>query len=156
MMMVRELITVLPDRYFAIPGVHLGTVFEVDVGTYGEVPAETEAREFDDAGGGVAGYAPPQPTLTLQPQLRDQDVYEVRVYDNRRNRQLVAAIEIGSRRVVSPAGHRTTAPHASDLAEFEAGRVVESGVVLRRNVPHTPHSLMNCHRMSKSGRLSLV
>ncbi|MCY2962557.1 MAG: hypothetical protein NT069_02715, partial [Planctomycetota bacterium] len=79
-----------------------------EVGTYGELPAETEVREIDDAGGGVAVYAQPQPTLTLQPQFRDQDVYEVRVYDYRRNRQLVAAIEIVSPSNKDRPSHRST------------------------------------------------
>src|ERR1700692_1660336 len=34
MMIVRKLIEVLPEPYFAAPGVHLGTLYEVDVGTY--------------------------------------------------------------------------------------------------------------------------
>jgi hypothetical protein len=58
---VQKLIEVLPEPYFAAPGVHLG-----------------------------------KPTLTLEPQLPNQDVYEVRIYDSRRNRHLVAAIEIVS------------------------------------------------------------
>src|SRR4029077_11477216 len=44
----------------------------------------------------VATYAPPQPTLTVEPRLPLQDVYEVRIYDSRRHRHLVAAIEIVS------------------------------------------------------------
>ena len=44
----------------------------------------------------VATYAPPRPTLTLEPQLPNQDVYEVRIYDSRRHRQLIAAIKIVS------------------------------------------------------------
>lgn len=36
------------------------------------------------------------PTLTVEPRLPKQDVYEVRVYDSRRKRRLVAAIEIVS------------------------------------------------------------
>jgi hypothetical protein len=35
--------------------------------------------------------------LTLEPQLPKQDVYEVRIYDSRRNRHLVAAIAGRSR-----------------------------------------------------------
>jgi hypothetical protein len=96
MMIVQQLIKVLPEPYFAAPGVHLGTLYEVDVGTYRE-PA-TEADGFEVGGGGlaVATYAPPKPTLTLEPKLPQQDVYEVRIYDSRRNRRLVAAIEIVS------------------------------------------------------------
>jgi hypothetical protein len=50
--------------------------------------------------GGVAvvPHAPPQPTLTLETELPDQDEYEVRIYDERHGRRLVAAIEL-----ISPA-----------------------------------------------------
>lgn len=43
-------------------------------------------------------WAPPRPTLSVVTGLPAQDVYEVRVYDERRRTRLVAAIEI-----VSPA-----------------------------------------------------
>jgi hypothetical protein len=62
-MIVRTLAEVLPEPYFAAPGVNLGTLYEIDVGTYRDP---------------------------------NQDVYEVRIYDSRRNRRLVAAIEIVS------------------------------------------------------------
>ena len=95
-MIVRELIEVLPEPYFAAPGVHLGTLFEVDVGTYREPSPEASGTEVHEATTAVATYAPPEPTLTLEPRLPNQDVYEIRVYDSRRNRRLVAAIEIVS------------------------------------------------------------
>jgi hypothetical protein len=91
-MIVRKLIEVLPEPYFAAPGVHLGTLYEVDIGTYERVPASNGP----DGGAPVATYAPTMPTLTLEPRLPNQDVYEVRIYDSRRNRRLVAAIEIVS------------------------------------------------------------
>ena len=95
-MIVRELIEVLPEPYYAAPAVHLGTLYEIDVGTY-RGPSTTA----DESGGpadetAAAPYAPPTPTLTLQPRLPSQDVYEVRIYESRRNRRLVAAIEIVS------------------------------------------------------------
>ena len=99
MMIVRDLIKVLPEPYFAEPGVHLGSLYEVDIGTYREEVAPSngdEARKVGQTGSAVATYAPPKPTLTLEPRLPSQDVYEVRIYDNRRNRRLVAAIEIVS------------------------------------------------------------
>src|SRR5262249_21393461 len=43
-------------------------------------------------------WAPPRPTLTVATDLPAQDVYEVRVYDEKRHCRLVAAVEI-----VSPA-----------------------------------------------------
>jgi hypothetical protein len=95
-MIVRELIKVLPEPYFAAPGVHMGTLYEIDVGTYRDTVSESISLEGSEGGGGVATYAPPKPTLTLEPQLPNQDVYEVRIYDSRRNRRLVAAIEIVS------------------------------------------------------------
>jgi hypothetical protein len=94
-MMVRELVKVLPEPYFAAPGVHLGTLYEIDVGAYGD--SESSPREHPVVAGGVAvAYAPPRPTLTLEPRLPHQDVYEVRIYESRRRRRLVAAIEIVS------------------------------------------------------------
>lgn len=93
-MIVKQLIEVLPEPYFAAPGVHLGTLYEVDFDTYSEPIAD----DFDvvDSGVAVATYAPPKPALTAEPQLPKQDVYEVRIYDSRRKRRLVAAIEIVS------------------------------------------------------------
>ncbi|HSG70611.1 MAG TPA: DUF4058 family protein [Planctomycetaceae bacterium] len=95
-MIVRQLIEVLPEPYFAEPGVHLGTLYEVDVGTYHESARELSEDDTSTSGLAVAAYAPPKPTLTLEPRLPNQDVYEVRIFDSRRNRRLVAAIEIVS------------------------------------------------------------
>jgi hypothetical protein len=95
-MIVRKLVEVLPEPYFAAPGVHLGTLYEVDIGTYRKPGAEPVAPDAANGGAAVATYAPPKPTLTLEPRLPNQDVYEVRIYDSRRNRHLVAAIEIVS------------------------------------------------------------
>src|SRR5262245_50890061 len=95
-MIVRQLLDVLPEPYFAAPGVHLGTLYEIDIGTYRESTANANGGDLADGGLAVATYAPPKPTLTLEPRLPHQDVYEVRIYDSRRNRRLVAAIEIVS------------------------------------------------------------
>ena len=58
------------------------------------------ARDRARAKGGVATaiWAPPRPTFDVVTDLPDQDEYEVRVYDTKRHRRLVAAVEI-----VSPA-----------------------------------------------------
>jgi hypothetical protein len=94
-MIVQHLIKILPEQYFAEPQVYLGSVFEVDIGTFRETAAATE-EELPGGGTALAVYAPPRPTLTLEPRLPAQDVYEVRIYDSRRKRHLVAAIEIVS------------------------------------------------------------
>ncbi|MGL4550214.1 MAG: DUF4058 family protein [Gemmataceae bacterium] len=67
---------------------------EIDIGGFegDEVPPSTEA----ECDGGVAVWAPAQPTLPVATGLPDPDEYEVRVYDARRGRRLVAAVEIVS------------------------------------------------------------
>ena len=66
----------------------------------GRTPTAFAARRAGDGNGGVATavWAPPRPTFDVATDLPDQDEYEVRVYDTKRHRRLVAAVEI-----VSPA-----------------------------------------------------
>jgi Protein of unknown function (DUF4058) len=94
---VQQLFPLLPAGFVAAPGVHLGTAFEIDVSTY-EQDDRTPPEKSANGNGGVAvaTWAPPQPTLTLETDLPDQDEYEVRIYDARHGRRLVAAIEIVS------------------------------------------------------------
>ena len=94
MVIVQKLFPQLPDGYVAAPGVHLGTAFEIDVSAYEQ--DEPVAAPMPGVGGGVAvaPQAPPQPTLTMETELPDQDEYEVRIYDERHGRRLVAAIEL--------------------------------------------------------------
>jgi hypothetical protein len=120
-MIVRELVKVLPEPYFAAPGVHLGTLYEVDIGTYREPVADANGPDVGEPGVAVATYSPPKPTLTLEPQLPNQDVYEVRIYDSRRNRQLVAAIEIVS-------------PSNKDRLEHRATFVSKVATLLKNNI----------------------
>jgi hypothetical protein len=122
-MIVRELIKVLPEPYFAAPGVHLGTLYEVDVATHQATPsAEAEFTAGAGPGGAaIALYAPPEPTLVLEPQLPEQDVYEVRIYDSRRRRRLVAAIELIS-------------PSNKDRPESRAIFTGKLAVLLKNNV----------------------
>lgn len=96
MMIVQQLIKVLPETYYAEPLAHLMSSVEVDVATYRDSESELAEPEYGTGVVAIASYAPPQPTLTLEPQLPDQDVYEVRIYDSLRDRRLVAAIEIVS------------------------------------------------------------
>ena len=121
MMIVRELLEVLPEPYFAAPGVHLGTLYEVDIGTYRRPLPQVSAIEANGGGVAVATYAPPGPTLTLEPRLPGQDVYEVRIYDSRRNRHLVAAIEIVS-------------PSNKDRPESRATFVAKVATLLKNDI----------------------
>ena len=94
MIIVQKLFPQLPDGFVAAPGVHLGTAFDIDVSAYEQ--DEPVAAPMSGGSGGVAvvPHAPPQPTLTLETELPDQDEYEVRIYDERHGRRLVAAIEL--------------------------------------------------------------
>jgi hypothetical protein len=121
MMIVRELTKILPEPYFAAPGVHLGTLYEVDIGTYRKPTAPENGVEVGEGELAVATYAPPKPTLTLEPRLPNQDVYEVRIYDSRRKRTLVAAIEILS-------------PSNKDRPENRATFVAKVAALLKNNI----------------------
>ncbi len=96
MVIVQKLFPLLPDDFVAAPGVYLGTAFEIDVSVLEQ--DEPAATRMPGVGGGlavaVATQAPPEPTLTLEAEWLDLDEYEVRVYDDRYGRRLVAAIEL--------------------------------------------------------------
>lgn len=94
MMIVQHLFPILPEGYVAAPGVHLGTFFEIDVSVYDPDAAGENIEKAKAGHGGVATLSPPAPTLTMETDWPDQDEYEVRVYDERHGRRLVAAIEL--------------------------------------------------------------
>ena len=104
MMIVADLVKRLPSRYVAAPRVQLGASVEIDVATYEQDVSDAVSPrvwnvEQDDRGGvATTTWAPPQATLAVAADLPAQDEYEVRVYDTRRGRRLVAAVEL-----VSPA-----------------------------------------------------
>lgn len=100
-MLVALLRRQLPKSYFAEPRIHLGSSAEIDVATFedeGEGVLSASAGNGNGGGIATAVWAPPRPTLAVVTDLPAQDVYEVRVYDEKRHSRLVAAVEI-----VSPA-----------------------------------------------------
>jgi hypothetical protein len=99
-MIVVDLNRRLPERYIAEPQIHLGSSIEIDVGAYDQIGAESEMARSSAGGAGAATvvWGPPSPTLAIATDPPALDEYEVRVYDVRSGRRLVAAIEI-----VSPA-----------------------------------------------------
>ena len=115
-MIVQRLFPVLPEGYVAAPSVHLGASFEIDVSAYEEDEAPSASGS-----GGVAVWEAPAPTLTLETDLPEQDEYEVRVYDARRGRTLVAAIEL-----VSPAN--------KDRPESRQAFVAKCAALLQKKV----------------------
>jgi hypothetical protein len=118
---VQQMFPLLPEGYIAAPGVHLGADFEIDVSAYEQDGATNEATTGKGTSSGVATWAPPLPTLTLESELPDQDEYEVRVYDARHGRRLVAAIEL-----VSPAN--------KDRPESRRAFVAKVAALLQRDV----------------------
>jgi hypothetical protein len=120
MVMVQQLARILPDRYVAAPRVHLGSEFEVDISTYERVDGGRKASDVETFAAS-SPWAAAQPTLTLETELADTDEYEVRVYDTRRNRRLVAAVELIS-------------PSNKDRPEARAQFVSKCATLLRQSV----------------------
>jgi hypothetical protein len=124
MMIVQRLNRSLPDDYVAEPQVHLGAFVEIDVAAFEEGGREVPgAGGADDGGGGVATavWAPPEPTLAVATDLPDLPEYEVRVFDLRAGRRLVAAVEL-----VSPAN--------KDRPEHRRAFVAKCSAMLQNHV----------------------
>lgn len=79
----------LPDRYVAEPRVHLGNQFEIDISMLDEQPFDPAPP--DDA---AATFACPTPTLVAEAEPSEDYAYEVLVFDQQRERRLVAAVEL--------------------------------------------------------------
>jgi hypothetical protein len=122
MVIVQQLGKTLPPQYTAGPRVHLGAEVEIDVATFESAPAAgtTHAQPEQDAAA-AAVWAPAEPTLAVETELSDFDEYEVRVYDTRRGRRLVAAIEL-----ISPAN--------KDRPEHRSQFTSKCAALLRRGV----------------------
>jgi hypothetical protein len=127
MVIVQALGRKLPRRYVAGPRVHSGVSVEVDVATFEKDDPDYPASEGGNGGGGgvaTAVWAPARPTLSVTTDLPAQDEYEVRVYDRKRGRRLVAAVEI-----VSPAN--------KDRPEHRRDFVAKCAALLQQRVSVT-------------------
>jgi hypothetical protein len=119
---VQHLGKTLPPQFTAGPRVHLGAEVEVDVATFESsrvAPAFHPQR--DEGGTATAVWAPAEPTLAVETEMSDFDEYEVRVYDTRRGRRLVAAIEL-----ISPAN--------KDRPEHRSQFTAKCAALLRQGV----------------------
>ncbi len=134
----------LPPRYVAAPRVHLGAAMEIDVSAHDkdELASFAPALDADAGGGGVATatWAPPRPTFDVVTDLPDQDEYEVRVYDAKRKRRLVAAVEI-----VSPAN--------KDRPENRRAFVTKCAALLQQRVSVAIVNLVTTRRFNLYGDL---
>lgn len=96
---VQHLRQKLPPGYVAGPRVHAGSQVEIDVAAFEKDDPPSFSRASEGNGGvATAAWVPPTPSIAIETTLPDYDEYEVRIYDAKRGRYLVAAIEI-----VSPA-----------------------------------------------------
>jgi hypothetical protein len=108
-MIVARLRRQLPRRYLVLPRVHSGSSVEIDVATFHDergTPASLGHGNGNVGGVVTEAWAPPRPTLTVATDLPAQDVHEVRVYDEKSGRRLVAAVEIVSPANKDRAEHR--------------------------------------------------
>jgi hypothetical protein len=141
MMIVAELSRNLPQRYVAAPRVHSGALAEIDVATFEKDGGGDTGNEANmSGGGGTAVWAPPCPTFGVAVDPPDQDEYEVRVYDTRRNRRLVAAVEI-----VSPAN--------KDRPENRRAFVTKCAALLQQRVSVTIVDLVTTRQFNLYGDL---
>jgi hypothetical protein len=121
---VQQLGRLLPPQYSAGPRIHLGSEFEIDIATYVSEPATaTYDTPMEKETRATAKWTPNAPCLTIETDLADYDQYEVRVYDEHRDRRLVAAIEL-----ISPANKDRPA-HRSQLTA-KCAALLRGGVSL--------------------------
>ena len=112
----------LPAGYVAEPHLHAGSQVEIDIAAF-ETDEPPSGYDPSEGNGGVATavWAPPRPSVAVETTLPDYDEFEVRIYDTKRGRHLVAAIEI-----VSPAN--------KDRAEHRRAFVAKCAGLLRERV----------------------
>jgi hypothetical protein len=142
MMIVADLSEKLPPRYVAAPRVHSGALVEIDVATYekGDLPSPVPGSASDEGSVATAVWAPPQPTFAVAADLPDQDEYEVRVYDLKRNRRLVAAVEIVS-------------PGNKDRPEHRRAFVAKCAALLQQRVSVAIVDLVTTRQFNLYGEL---
>src|SRR5215210_4469675 len=121
---VQHLRKQLPAGFVAEPRVHSGSQVEIDVAAFEKdmSPAPSAASE-GNGGVATAVWAPPQPSVAVETSLPDYDEYEVRIYDAKRGRHLVAAIEI-----VSPANKDR--PEHRNVFVAKCAALVQKGVAV--------------------------
>ncbi|MHC5539686.1 DUF4058 family protein [Singulisphaera rosea] len=116
-MIVLDLVGRLPSRFSAEPRVRVGAEIEIDVAGFED---DSQDALGSDPSEGLA-FAPSEPSIAVETELLAYGAYEVRIFDVRRARRLVAAIEL-----VSPAN--------KDLPESRQVFVDKCEALLRQSV----------------------
>lgn len=110
---------ILPPEFYSGVRVRLGTAVEIDIAAFEN---DTPSDFSGDSGGGTAvAWAPARPSLLLDTDEPELPEYEVRVYDEKHARRLVAAVEIVS-------------PRNKDRAESREAFVSKCHALLRQDV----------------------
>lgn len=150
--MVRHLNgSLLPRRCRARPQVHLGPFVEANVATvdrdqatYAYVPVPDAAESSN--GGTTALWTPPAAVQTLDIEFPAQDVFEVRIHDERRGMRLVAAVEL-----VSP-GNKDRSETRHAFAAKCAGYLQEQVCVVIVDVVTARHANLHQELLDMFGR----
>jgi hypothetical protein len=120
-MIVQQLSQVLPEGYVAEPRVHLGPYFEIDVTAFERTQPQPASASTGEGGVATASWSATEPLLDIEADWPDQYEYEVLVFDQERERHLVAAVEL-----VSPAN--------KDRPESRRALVTKCAELLRQGV----------------------
>jgi hypothetical protein len=135
-MIVQRLNPVLPAGYAAEPRVHLGPFFEIDVSAFEHNQTPTAPPAAGDRGGlATASWNAARPLLDIEADWPDQYEYEVLVFDQERDRRLVAAVEL-----VSPAN--------KDRPESRRALVGKCAALLRQGVSISLVDLVTVRRFN--------
>jgi hypothetical protein len=140
-MIVQHLSPVLPDGYTAEPRVHLGPYFEIDVTAFERGRPQTATATADEGGGvATASWSATRPLLDIEADWPDQYEYEVLIFDQERDRRLVAAVEL-----VSPAN--------KDRPESRRALVTKCAALLRQGVSIALVDVVTVRRFNLYGEL---
>lgn len=112
-----------PPVFVAEPRVHAGSQVEIDVATFEKDEPFHQATQEEQGGVATAVWAPAQPSLAVETTLPDYDEYAVMIFDVRRGRHLVAAVEI-----VSPANKDR--PEHRNIFVAKCAALIQQGVAV--------------------------
>ncbi len=115
---VQQLRTILPLGYFATPKVRLGPYFEIDIGAFEQ---DDQSPLGANTEGGTALLTAPSPTATYEIENAEIDEYEVQIFSETDEKQLVAAIELVS-------------PSNKDRSESRQAFISKCATLLRQGI----------------------
>lgn len=119
-MLVGRVRRLLPPGYIAEPRALMGQYFELDIGAFEHARRSFDVSNEDD---GTTAMAPTiaQPTVSADIDIGDQHEYQVLIYDVKREKTLVAAVEFVS-------------PGNKDRAEHRQAFVAKCSALLQQHV----------------------